>query len=215
MNLSEIYNSRETDQFLLDHYPHHSTKLLSIALGISPDKVYRAAYRLGLQKSEEYQRDLLQELSKQLAEKGKAHRFTKGQTPPNKGQKMPDHVYDRAKATMFAKGNKPHNTKHDGHISIRRDKTGRDYAYIRVRQGEYKLLHRVVWEENNGPIPEKMIIAFKNGNSLDCTLANLELITKEDNMRRNSIYRYPPDLVGAIRTNAGLKRRIRKLEERW
>lgn len=216
MSLSEIYNSRETDQFLLNHYPHHSTKLLSIALGISPDKVYRAAYRLGLQKSEEYQRDLLQELSKQLAEKGKAHRFTKGQTPPNKGQKMPAVLYEKVKATMFKPGQKPHNTKHDGHISIRRDKNGRDYPYIRVRQGEYKLLHRVIWEENNGPIPPGMIVAFKNGNSLDCTLANLELITREENMRRNSIYsKYPADIVAAIRTNAGLKRRIRRLEERW
>jgi len=128
---------------------------------------------------------------------------------------MSSEVYNKCKKTMFAKGHKPHNTKYDGHISIRRDKTGRKYKYIRVRKGEYRLLHRVVWEENNGPIPRGCVVAFKSGNTMDCNLDNLELITKEMNMRRNTLHRYPPEMVQAIRLKGVLKRHIRKLEERW
>jgi hypothetical protein len=216
MSLSEIYDSRELDQFISEYYPNHPTKLLSVATGLEAETLFKRAYKLGLRKTKEFRQKALIEISKTLSENGKAHRFKPGHTPLNKGKAMPPQVYEKAKATMFKPGQMPHNTKHDGHISIRRDKNGRDYAYIRVRQGEYKLLHRVLWEQNNGTIPKNMIVAFKNGNSLDCTLANMELITKEENMRRNSLVsKYPPDIVAAIRTNAGLKRRIRKLEERW
>jgi len=215
MELTLQFNQGELAEFIRLHYPNKPTRLLSLVTGFTENKIYRMAASLGLKKTEEHQRQTLQRLAVNLSENGKAHRFTAGQTPPNKGKRMPAEVYEKAKATMFKPGHKPHNTKHDGHISIRRDKTGREYAWVRVREGEYRLLHRVVWEENNGPIPRNMVVTFKNGNTMDCILENLELLTKEQNMLRNSMLRYAPDMVQAIRLKGALKRRIRNIEERW
>lgn len=46
------------------------------------------------------------------------------------------------------------------------------------------------------------------GRSID----NLELITRAERMRRNSIHRYPPELKSAIRVISKLKRTIQEVE---
>lgn len=45
------------------------------------------------------------------------------------------------------------------------------------------LLHRVVWEAANGPIPPGLEINHKNANKTDNRLANLELVTPSGNRR--------------------------------
>lgn len=74
--------------------------------------------------------------------------FKKGQEPFNKGMKQeefmsPDTI-ERTKKTRFKKGNKPHNTKFDGAISIRHDsgENHRPYLYIRLSKGRWKEYHR-------------------------------------------------------------------------
>jgi len=219
MNTQELilpYAKREIARIIRDYYPNLPTRVLALATGLTEAQIYSRAQAMGVKKSPEFREQLLKAEAKKLMESGKAHRFVKGQVPPNKGKKMPPEVYEKVKPTMFSAGHKPHNTKHDGHISIRRDKNGRDYAHIRVREGVYKLLHRVIWEEHNGPIPDGYLVVFKNGDTMNCTLENLELITREENMKRNSIInKYPPELVQAIRLNGALKRRIKGLSERW
>lgn len=96
-----------------------------------------------------------------------------------------------ARATMFKKGNEPYNTKSDGELSIRSKKTGdreETYVFIRISKGVWELYHRYLWEQKHGKIPEGMMVAFKNGNVLDCRIENLELITMAENLRRNSMW---------------------------
>lgn len=45
------------------------------------------------------------------------------------------------------------------------------------------LVHRLVWEAFNGPIPEGLEINHKNRNRADNRLENLELLTHLENMR--------------------------------
>lgn len=45
------------------------------------------------------------------------------------------------------------------------------------------LVHRLVWEAFNGPIPEGLEINHKNRNRSDNRLENLELLTHLENMR--------------------------------
>lgn len=106
-------------------------------------------------------------------------RYNKGHTPINKGQIMTQDLREKVKQTWFKKGQLPHNTKHDGAISIRKR-----YYWIRTSLKKWKQLHRYLWEEANGPIPKGMIITFKDGNSLNCTLENLEMISRQENLRR-------------------------------
>lgn len=111
--------------------------------------------------------------------------YRKGDAPPNKGQKMTAALYEKAKPTMFAKGHLPHNTKADGVISIRKDKSGRYYKHIRIGLSKWVHYQRYIWEQHHGSIPEKMLVVFIDGDPLNCEIENLELITRAENAIRN------------------------------
>lgn len=44
-------------------------------------------------------------------------------------------------------------------------------------KNNWKPKSHVVWEEANGPVPEGMRVAFRNGDTMDCRLENLMLVT--------------------------------------
>lgn len=140
-----------------------------------------------------------------------------GTTPKNKGKKLHEYVspaaIERIKSSQFKKGNLPCNTLHDGAIVTRRAKSGRYYKWIRISKANWKMLHVNIWEGANGPVPAGYIIVFANKDSADCRLENLELITLEENMRRNTIQNYPDDIKTSIRTVSKLKRKIKQHEE--
>lgn len=78
---------------------------------------------------------------------GLTGKFRKGQTPHNKGKKMPKEVYEKVKHTMFAKGNVPPNHRPVGSERISKD------GYIEVKVAEpnkWRLKQRVVYKEAKG-----------------------------------------------------------------
>ena len=109
--------------------------------------------------------------------------FQKGSTPWNKGLKG----IHLSPATEFKKGNIPHGAKCNGFVSLRYHKQGQyaDY-YIRVAVRKWVPLRRYVWEQHNGPIPPGMVVRHKNGNQLDCSIDNLTLVSRSDNLRMNN-----------------------------
>ena len=60
------------------------------------------------------------------------------------------------------------------------------YAMVKVgeRSSFWEYLHRVVWERTHGPVPDGMVVWFKNNISTDCRPQNLELISREECCRR-------------------------------
>lgn len=103
-------------------------------------------------------------------------RFKKGNIPANKGKKgsMSPEQYKKCQATMFKKGQMPHNHRPVG--SERIDTEG--YTYIKVAEpNEWKLKHRLLWEKKNGPIPEKHKLIFADGNRQNICLDNLILVS--------------------------------------
>ena len=107
---------------------------------------------------------------------------------------MSSDVYQRVKHTMFKKGDKPHNTQPVGTIHFRTDKAGRTYAYIKIKDKDWRLMHRVVWEQHNGPIPPGHVIRFKDGNTMNWDINNLEMFHQSGNMELNTIQRFPAEL---------------------
>lgn len=77
---------------------------------------------------------------------------------------------------------------------------------------DWKSIHILLWEEHVGPIPTGHCVCFKDNNKQNVVIDNLELITRAERMRRNSIHRYPPELKSAIRVISKLKRTIQEVE---
>ena len=113
---------------------------------------------------------------------GLTGKFRKGQTPHNKGKKMPKEVYEKVKHTMFAKGNVPPNHRPVGSERISKD------GYIEVKVAEpnkWRLKQRVVYEEAKGKIPEGCTIIFLDGNKQNC-ITRSELLYLNCNGLNNS-----------------------------
>jgi hypothetical protein len=140
--------------------------------------------------------------------KSPATEFKPGHVPYNKGKQMPAELYEKAKPTMFPKGHKPHNTTTVGDIRVRKDARGVPYYFIKIADCDWRHLHRVVWESVHGNIPKGSRIHFKDRNTMNCTIENLELLSGETAMLRNQIHRYPDEIKELIRLNAKLKRKI-------
>ena len=107
-------------------------------------------------------------------------RYKPGQVPMNKGTHPP--TKGRMAETQFKKGNRPHNALPIGSEVLRDD------GYLQVKIAEpdvWKLKHRLVWEQHNGPIPEGGLVVFRDGNPLNTDISNLALIDKSVNVRLN------------------------------
>lgn len=119
-----------------------------------------------------------------MEERIRASQFQKGQPSMNKGLKPEEYMspaaLEKIRKTQFKKGHLPHNTKKDGAISIRKHKrTGQAYKYIRIAKGEWVLLHRHMWEQQEGPIPPGYNCQFIDKDTMNCDIDNLYLINRK------------------------------------
>lgn len=212
---------------LREMYPDRPTVEIAAKLGRSLSNVYVTARRLGLKKSEAF---LASEASGIIGP-GKAHdgrgaafRFPKGHVPANKGTRRPGWAPGRMRETQFKPGSRrgaaAQNWKPVGTVVPGAD----GYLRIKVRETEpgeatgfrnpeaWPQLHRHVWEQHHGPVPDGHIVVFRDRDRTNCAIENLELISLAENLRRNSIWekRYPAELTSAIMQLGQLKRRIRE-----
>lgn len=87
------------------------------------------------------------------------------------------------------------------------------YIMIKVAQPDvWKTLHTHVWELTNGPVPEGMIVAAKDGNVKNTDLANLCLRTfAENQLRRNAHYKdLPEEIVDILHLQNEIKKEIKR-----
>jgi hypothetical protein len=193
------------NDIIRERYPFEPTKKIADDLGLSESSVYNRAFAMGIKKDPVYLRST-QYPPGYLG--GKATQFQKGQTPPNKGQKMSKDLYEKVAKTMFKKGNKPMNTQPIGTIHQRKDTGGKMYQYIKLADSKWQLLNRYTWEMHNGPIPKGMVVVYKDGNYLNNDINNLLMITKKENMARNTIQRLPKELQQVMRLKCKLIKKI-------
>lgn len=192
--LREWYGS--ADMFVSD---------MAARLGRPRNMVYQKALALGLRRPKEMQA-IGGRMGAQL-DGAKAHRFTKGHIPANKGKKMPPETYAKAARTMFKKGNTPKNHQEIGSERVN------VYGYVEIKVAEpnrWKLKHRMIWEEANGPIEKGYNVQFKDGNPLNVSLENLYLISRQRQLKEeNSLMaRYPKELQDIIRLRGTVKRQM-------
>lgn len=195
-----------------ERYPNEPTDLIARDLNISLAKVYRIAKSMGVKKTPEYMKTHAPGWGNLMVH-GAKYRFQKGNKPHNTGKKVKPTVYAALEKTMFKKGNKPYNTQPDGTIRVQVKNNEKPYQYIKISDNYWRLLHRVIWEEHNGPIPPKHMVRFIDGNTMNCELSNLECVSMAQNMNENTIRRYPEEIQELIILNAKLNRKINGKEQ--
>lgn len=208
------------DAALRARYQHEPTATLARDLGRSLPATYNRAYVMGLHKSTEY-------LSTPAAcrtngRQGMGTRFEKGCTPANKGLRRPGWGPGRMKATQFKTGSRQGaaarnwrpigtiltDTEGYQRIKVREARSGEAYGFGNVRV--WPLLQRHVWREAHGSIPAGFVVCFKDGNKANCALGNLEVISRRDLMKRNSVHNLPKPLAETIQLLGALRRQINK-----
>jgi hypothetical protein len=70
--------------------------------------------------------------------------------------------------------------------------------------------HKVVWEKHNGKVPKGYKISFRDGNTQNCDISNLYLITFEELMLKNQIHNYPEDIKELIYLRGRITREVNK-----
>jgi len=79
--------------------------------------------------------------------------------------------------TEWKKGHITHNKKPVGSIVF-------SDRYLRIKVAEpdkWEFYHRYVWEQNNGPVPEGMLVIFLDKNPMNCSIENLTLVSMAEN----------------------------------
>jgi len=191
-------------------YPQTPTTAIAERLGRRVSQVYAMAGKLGLKKDPAITRETLRQSMLRADHPGRKHQFAKGSIPPNKGAKGWD-AGGRSVLTRFKPGQRPRNTKPVG--SLRIDSSG--LLSVKINDTGYgphdwRPLHQLAWELKHGPIPPAHIVTFADGNKRHFSDDNLQLLSKADNVRRNSIHRLPKALVQVIQLKGALKRQINR-----
>lgn len=149
---------------------------------------------------------------------GLTGRFKKGHVPYNKGKHCPS--VGRMAETQFKKGGLPPNTKPVGYERITKD----GYVEVKIKMrpnynnDNFKLKHRLVWEEVHGKIPKGYKIIFLDGNKQNCSIENLAIVSakEEIELMRRGLFSKEAELTktGVLIAKAGVITQERKKRKR-
>ncbi|MEN6630020.1 MAG: HNH endonuclease signature motif containing protein [Sulfuricella sp.] len=196
-------------------YATHTAAEIAAVIGCGIKAVYTRARYSGLKKSREWIAERTRQLMADTQHPGRQRQFKPGQAPWNKG--VPYQAGGRSVATRFQPGVRQGVAvslwKPVGWLRINRDgylerKINDDQPPYKRWRGE----HIVVWEAANGPLPKGHAICFKDGNRLNCELANLECVSRAALMARNTVHRNGPEVAAVSQLLGAIKRQINRKE---
>lgn len=201
---------------LIARYPHERTDDIARDLHRPIESVYRKAHSLGLHKSPAYLAS--PDAGRNNLKKGAGTRFPAGHTPWNTGMKG-WHAGGRSAETQFKRGEMSGAArakyKPIGSTRISKDgylerKVTDDPTMYPARR--WTAVHRLVWEAACGPIPAGHIIVFRPGTATavesEITVDKLELISRAENMARNTVHNYPQPIPQLVQLRGALIRSI-------
>lgn len=216
--------TRDEIDALIRLYPDTSTAALVEELGRSASAIYGKAAALGLKKSGAYLASPEACRLRRGDNVGAQHRFQKGLVPHNKGTRRPGWAPGRMAETQFKKGEMAGAAQHNyvpiGTTRVTKygaleRKVTDDPALYPARR--WRPVAHLVWEATNGPIPAGHVVRFKPGMhtavEAEITLDRLDCISLADNMRRNTLHRYPKEITDVIRARGVLNRRINHVQK--
>lgn len=183
----------EQKRIIKRDYLKKPIKVLAREIDVGPHRISRYLKRNGLVIPKEI-----------IEERKRSTQFVKGHKTHNKGVPLVEWMspkgVEKVKKAWFKEGRIPPNVnpEGDGAITIRKDPRGVPQKYIRLSIGVWAPYARHKWEKENGKIPDDHILTFKDGDTLNTSYDNLELITKIENILRNSVHNFPEEIIPSM-----------------
>lgn len=143
-------------------------------------------------------------------------RIKPGSVPYTKGKTWDEYMdkehQAKSRQTCYSKGHKPANEMKIGDVA----QTSDGYLIIKVSNvgsqwERWRFIHKMVYEECFGPIPEGSVVLFKDGDKMNCNPENLCLITKSERAVLNfkKLISANPDITQARITILRIQRKVR------
>ena len=203
---------------LIREFSDTPTRELAQRMGRTRAAVSMQAQKMGLRKSDAYLADSLRK-ARAVAGRGTPTRFKPGHTPWNKGVTGYD-PGGRSAETRFKPGRHPSESANYRPIGSLRINVGSGHLERKVTDDQrlqtprrWVGVHRLVWEEAYGPIPDGYVVAFKDGRTTtvleEITLDRLELVSRVEMMQRNTRHNLPPELSRLMQLRGALNRKIK------
>lgn len=201
-------------------YPNTASDVVAKVIGCSLKAVYYKAHSEGLHKTPAF---MASDASGRV-QRGKQHprmlesQFKPGMAPWNKG--IPWIAGGKSHTTRFKPGRPPSSARNYQPIGTLR--TSRD-GYLERKTNDthpvpvrrWVAVHRLVWEEANGPIPARHIVVFKPGTrtavEAEITADKLECITRAENARRNHPKNKSPELARLVQLKGAITRQVNRI----
>lgn len=186
------------------HYANATPQEMSALLDnvFDAKQISHKAKKMGIRKSKAYKRKY------GLDDNG---RILKGSDPWNKGMRGLK-LLGRCCETQFKKGLIPHNYRPIGSTRLTKD----GYTEIKIADPcTWETMHREVWKQHHGEYPPAgTAIVFIDGNKQNCDISNLQLLTRQEMMQKNTVHNLPEDLKEVIYLHAAITRRVNERKKR-
>lgn len=193
-------------------FPRTLTTEIAKSLGRSACSIYQAANKLGLCKDPAFVLETNRRLGAALAQhpKARANQFKPGTGAGGLKTETARRAFiEGGKKSRFIKGSLPPTTRPVGST-----RWCDGYVYKKVSDDRrparlnWEMVHVLLWREHKGEIPKGFNVQFKNRDRADIRIDNLELVSKAENMERNTYHNWPEPLQDLIHTKAVLTRAI-------
>ncbi|WP_302372909.1 HNH endonuclease signature motif containing protein [Enterococcus asini] len=74
----------------------------------------------------------------------------------------------------------PRKTENRNSLPIGSETVFRGVIHIKTKRGKWEPKHRWLWEQECGPIPDKHIVVFRDGDKNNVVIENLMLVTRHE-----------------------------------
>lgn len=201
-------------EIIRTHYPHVRTeRLLPMLPGRTVKTIQQKAASIGWKKTRECIAAMSREAMARPDHPARRTRFVPGGTSWNAGISFT--AGGRSPETRFKKGHRGGRAnelyKPVGSERISKDgylerKINEDMPF----QRRWRAVHLIEWEALNGPLPAGHAIVFRDGDKTNRRPDNLELVTRAELMRRNSVHNRGPEIARIHQLKGAITRQINK-----
>lgn len=191
-------------------FPELSAAEIATRLPHSERSIYQKARALGLKKSAAWIAERARQRALDPAHGGAATRFQKGLQPWNSGTKG---VMKRNSGS-FQPGTVPQTWRPIGSDRVTPDGyLARKTADTGVTRRDYVPVHHLIWRMHGRSVPAGHALIFRDGDRRNFDINNLELLTRPELMKRNTVHRHGPEIAQLSQLMGAIKRRINRKEK--